>query len=164
MEDFGAQAGDSTTVSLESLESCDLFIGLYAHRYGSRPHGQQSITEMEYDYATLKKIDRLVFIVEKDYRVGSLEPDNDDSDASAKAALEAFKARLNAERVRATFTTPDDLAKQATAGVLRWVQERASSKNENPSPSRIEIKGDVTRSIVGGTFGDNAKIDFGDKH
>lgn len=166
MEFFGARAGDAVEVSLDQVEKCDLFIGLYAHRYGYQPDGEKSITEMEYDHAVARGIDKLIFMVEPDYRAGALgeaaETDND-----KKERLAAFKKRVN-QNVRAEFTTPDDLATKVVSAVFAWYQSKQAQDEETlkqpaaPPPNTIEnVNGDV-RAIQGSTFGDNANITFGD--
>src|SRR5262245_33565064 len=48
-------------------EESDLFVGIYAHRYGFVPEGSAvSITEAEYIAATGARITRLIFIVNED--------------------------------------------------------------------------------------------------
>ena len=52
MEVFGARAEEPTNACLSEIEACDIFIGIYAHRYGYVPPDSQiSITEAEYNHA-----------------------------------------------------------------------------------------------------------------
>ena len=52
MEAFGARTEDSTTACLKEVEESDLFVGIYAHRYGYIPKDvTASITEQEFDHA-----------------------------------------------------------------------------------------------------------------
>ena len=52
MEFFDSQAEEPTTVCGKEIEECDLFLGIYAHRYGFLPKGSdKSITQMEYEPA-----------------------------------------------------------------------------------------------------------------
>ncbi len=52
MEVFGARPEEPTKACLSEIQSCDFFIGIYAHRYGHVPSGSQiSITEVEYNHA-----------------------------------------------------------------------------------------------------------------
>ena len=49
MEVFGARSDEPLNACLQEIEQCDLFIGIYAHRYGYVPDSSNiSITEMEY--------------------------------------------------------------------------------------------------------------------
>src|SRR6185295_11902552 len=52
MEDFGARPVESTKACLDEIKDCELFVGIYAHRYGYMPKdANPSITEQEFDYA-----------------------------------------------------------------------------------------------------------------
>ncbi len=55
MEAFGARPEESTKACLDEIEECDLFVGIYAHRYGQIPEGKDiSITEEEFNETELK--------------------------------------------------------------------------------------------------------------
>ncbi len=52
MEVFGARLDEPVVACLKEVEESDLFIGIYAHRYGYVPKDADiSITEMEYLHA-----------------------------------------------------------------------------------------------------------------
>ena len=52
METFGARPHDATQACLAEIEASELFVGIYAKRYGHVPRDSQiSITEAEFDYA-----------------------------------------------------------------------------------------------------------------
>ena len=52
MEVFGARPNEPLESCLQEVEECDLFIGIYALRYGFTPEDAEiSITEMEYAHA-----------------------------------------------------------------------------------------------------------------
>src|SRR5688572_16757395 len=52
MEEFGAQDASASSVSVSEVAPCDVFVGVYARRYGYVPEGAtRSVTEMEYDEA-----------------------------------------------------------------------------------------------------------------
>ena len=57
MEHLPARDADAIRVSLEMVDKADIYIGLYAWRYGHRPEGHDiSITEMEFDQAVKRRI------------------------------------------------------------------------------------------------------------
>ncbi len=69
MENLGArdQRPKDECMRLINNES-QLFVGIYAYRYGFIPAGDESsITESEYDTATLANIPRFIYIVDEDY-------------------------------------------------------------------------------------------------
>ncbi|RMF76217.1 MAG: DUF4062 domain-containing protein, partial [Chloroflexi bacterium] len=100
------------------VQEAEIYVGIYAHRYGWRPDGDgtKSITEMEYDWATERGIPRLCFIMDDSHPwpVEDIEHD-------AKDDLNAFKARVK-ERVVGFFTSPDDLKAQVTAALSPYAQ------------------------------------------
>jgi hypothetical protein len=55
MEAFGARPIESTEPCLDEIEESDLFVGIYAHRYGYVPAGSAvSMTEQEFLHAKTK--------------------------------------------------------------------------------------------------------------
>ncbi len=124
MEDFGAQVGDGTSVSTKELAEADLVLLVVAWRYGYVPAGaDRSITEQEYDEALRLGKDCLVFLADPTTEA------RDDlfplvaRDPEHAAQLRAFRLRLERGHVRATFSTPEDLAKQVTTAVSGWLQD-----------------------------------------
>ncbi len=109
MEHLPALDADAIAASLTLVDQADLYIGIFAHRYGYVPAEnnprQISITEMEYERAVTRNIPRLIFLIDENHPV---KPADFDKGASAEK-LDAFKRRLNTERVRDTFTTKEDL-------------------------------------------------------
>src|SRR3990172_11522708 len=52
METFGSDTAPPDVVSVRRVRECDIFIGVYAHRYGTvDPYTGKSITELELDEA-----------------------------------------------------------------------------------------------------------------
>jgi hypothetical protein len=104
----------------QKIEEAELFVGIYAHRYGWRPGGPgtPSITEMEYDWAGERGMPRFCFIMHPDHPwpLSQMELD-------AKADLDAFKTRVS-ERLRGQFTTPDDLKAQVLAALAPYAQKQ----------------------------------------
>ncbi len=67
MEHLPAVDADAISESLAMVDAADIYIGVFAHRYGHIPAGWDiSITEMEYDRAVKKPIPRLLFVVAED--------------------------------------------------------------------------------------------------
>lgn len=110
----------------------EVFIGIYAYRYGWRPDGPgtSSITEMEYDWAGEVKRDgrpipRLCFLM-----ADSHPWPEDRKEHEAQADLDRFKARVKADEV-GFFTTPDDLARQVTVALVPFVK-RTNQRSIEP--------------------------------
>ena len=122
MEEFGAQDGDASLVSVEAVRECDVFVGVYARRYGYVPDGAvASVTEMEYDEATRLGKPRLLFVVDPGHVDHPLlEQHRDDTDPRAGAGLARFLGRVGRERVWDVFTSPDHLAERVVFALSGW--------------------------------------------
>ena len=109
METMGSQPGSPQEVSLERVEACDLFVGLYAGRYGHVPLGSdRSITEQEFDHA--HKFGKRCLCYFADPSV-EFPPDSIEADEEKIVALQAFKDRISEALVSvAHFKGPDHLA------------------------------------------------------
>ena len=118
MEVFGARPQDATVVSLQELDDSDVFVGIYAHRYGHVPTGADaSITEQEFDYAESRKKDMFCFMVDDNQpwlpAHIDVEPD--------RSKLEKFKRRVRETLVVDVFTTADDLAFKISTSLGRYI-------------------------------------------
>lgn len=112
MENFGAQAGDALTVSLNQIRKADVVVTIIAHRYGYVPEGHdKSIIELEYDEAAKLGIPRLVYIIDPAY---AWPHELKEVDPHQTERLADFKRRIDREVIRSLFTTPDNLANQVT--------------------------------------------------
>src|SRR5436190_12816666 len=68
MEHLPARDAYAIRVSLEMVDKADIYIGIYAWRYGHIPSGHDiSITEMELNRAVDREIPVLVFLIHKDH-------------------------------------------------------------------------------------------------
>jgi Domain of unknown function (DUF4062) len=68
METFGARPGDPMRACLDEVAECDLFVGIYAHRYGFvPPDAHASVTELEYERAIELKKPVFAFVMAEDY-------------------------------------------------------------------------------------------------
>src|SRR5262245_36644730 len=119
MEVFGARPGAPTLACLQEVQECDLFVGIYAHRYGYIPEGSDiSITEMEYEEAARSSKPRFCYLVQE----ANYWPDLYIDQGEAKSKLQQFRSKLQRETVRDTFTTPDDLALKVGTALGRYLR------------------------------------------
>ena len=123
MENWYAIPSDATTVSLDGVSRCDIFVGIYAFRYGFiPPESTTSITEQEYEMARREGKRCLCYFKDEtnvppvDDDPGLVEP------ATSLDKLAAFKARIEQELVRAKFTSPGDLATKLALDISRLRQ------------------------------------------
>src|SRR5262245_44786542 len=68
MEDFPAMGVGATAGSLAQLDRCDVYVGIFARRYGFvEPGHKHSVTEYEYDHARhTRKLECLCFLLAED--------------------------------------------------------------------------------------------------
>ncbi|KUN26330.1 hypothetical protein AQJ23_14240 [Streptomyces antibioticus] len=124
MEDYTASEDRPLKKCLDDVAECDLYVGIFAWRYGFvpaqgplNPDGQRSITELEYRKAGEAGRPRLIFLLED----GAPWPTDriDAMDRSGKVSgenIERLRAELADSHVIDWFRTPDELAtKVATA-------------------------------------------------
>jgi CheY-like chemotaxis protein len=145
MEGFGARPSSATEASLKEIDSCDALIGIYAHRYGFVPKDASlSITEQEFDFANERKKPILVFVVEENFPWVPAHIDRE----PARTSLIAFKERVQSSRVRAEFTTPDDLAYKVASSLGRLLLELSIKEHLDHISSSEVISTERGRSQV----------------
>lgn len=115
MEHHPARDASGIRASLDMVDHADIYIGVYAWRYGWIPDFDNperiSITEMEFNRAVerkerggLKEI--LVFLMHDDHPIKASDKEDGDE---AQRKLKAFKERASAGRVHSEFTSKEDL-------------------------------------------------------
>jgi hypothetical protein len=95
MEHLPAADADAIAESLRMVDEANIYLGVFAHRYGYVPRGYDiSITEMEYDRAVERGIPRLLFVMHDDHPVKATDVEK----GEGAVKLEKFKARLTTDR------------------------------------------------------------------
>jgi len=112
MEHLPASDAEAISASLNLVDEADIYIGVFAHRYGYVPKENNpqaiSVTEMEYNRATERKIPRLIFIIDKNQSLADFTIDDIDTGENA-AKLTRFKSRVETENIVNFFKSPEDL-------------------------------------------------------
>lgn len=143
MENFMARSEDATSASLKEVEEADVFIGIYAWRYGYVPEGaNRSITEMEFDRARDLEKPIFCFVIDEDFAW----PDEFIEGGSGSQLLRKFKKKIDTSFVRVTFTTSDDLSKKVLATLNRW-QASSPSKSKTAAVTYIQSSGDRSPAV-----------------
>jgi hypothetical protein len=101
MEYFGSRAETPRDVSLQEVDACNLYVGIFARRYGS------GITEDEYRRAVARGVPVLIYL--KDDSV-VVPPEFVESDAVKAAQLDALLRELKSKHTVSFFKNPDQLA------------------------------------------------------
>ena len=118
MEAFGARPQDPMEVCLTEIEASELFVGVYAHRYGFIPTNSTfSITELEFDHATFHRRPTFCFFLDETF---PWEADYIEI-GDQQLRLNNFKAKVGKLVVRDTFTTPDVLASRVVSSIGRYL-------------------------------------------
>ena len=132
MEVFGARPQEPTMACLSEIEGCDVFIGIYAHRYGHIPSDSQiSITEAEYNYAVELKKPMFCFMVNEEYPW----PPKMIDEHPIKSKLLRFKQRVSQAWVKDDFKTPEELAFKIASSIGRYLTQTLRSKSVNLNDS-----------------------------
>jgi hypothetical protein len=124
METFGARDRETDDFCRAKVAECDVFVGIVGHLHGSCPEGSgQSYTEREHDAAVAANKPRLMFIAPEDFPlpVNLIEPDE------KRQKQRAFRERVSRERIRDSFTSPEDLARRVVQAIRNWEQEHATT-------------------------------------
>ena len=118
MEAFGARPEYAMRACLEEVEASELFVGIYAHRYGYVPPGTTtSITEAEFDHAHENRRPTFCFLVDETYPWPEEFVEHD----PGRSSLKSFKARIESLVVRDVFTTPDVLGSRVASSIGRYL-------------------------------------------
>jgi len=124
MEDYVAADAIPLKKVLEDVRSCDLYVGIFAWRYGYVPEkgprlkgakpGETSITEYEYRQALAAKRPVLAFLLEEraPWPVHFI-----DREPKSAVAVNKLRTELQRQRLVSYFTTPDQLAARVSAAV-----------------------------------------------
>ena len=114
MEYFGSRDETTRDASVADVERCQIYVGIFAGRYGS------GITEAEYCRAREKKLHCLIYF--KD--ATTILPDQRETVAESIPKLAALVAALRRDHLQTEdFTNPHDLAAKVTADLHNTVVE-----------------------------------------
>ncbi len=164
MEDYVAQAHRPLDVCLRDVASCDLYLGIFAFRYGHVPTGQQkSITELEFRQAVGLGKDCLVFLLRENapWPVDRVE-------IAAYDRVMALRGELAEHYLTTFFTGRDDLQARVTEAVAKWGRGAQSpehgSRTERrpfqapPLPAHYVERTETVRGVAAELCADPVKV------
>lgn len=138
MEDYVAADKRPLEQCLEDVRRCDLYIGIFAWRYGFVPKtlnpGKRSITELEFREAEKRKKPALVFVLKADAPWKAVFKDAHSGENGSGKRITALRNELMEERLAGLFETPDDLALNVVTAVARWQMDAAPPVPDAPAP------------------------------
>ena len=124
MEHLPALDADAIQASLALVDEADIYIGVFAYRYGHQPAGHEiSITEMEYNRAVQRGIPCFIFTMTDDHPIKREDVECGDGEKK----LKYLKERLN--RVCASFRSPVDLRAHVIDTLAQWRVEAIMKKD-----------------------------------
>lgn len=119
MEQLSASGVDAIQASRRLVQQANIYVGVFAHRYGYVPPGYDiSITEMEYNIARDRRIERLIFIMGDDHplTIGDVEQ------GERADKIKEFKERLKAENIVNFFNSPEQLEANVIFGLSQYLR------------------------------------------
>ena len=118
MESYVAAPDSPMEQCLRDVAESDLYIGVFAWRYGYIPPDQDaSITELEYRQAVRLGKPTLIFVLSEDASWPLRLVDRD------RERIEALRAELCRDRLCSLFSSPDELAGLVTAAVHNLLEK-----------------------------------------
>jgi HEAT repeat protein len=133
MEAYVAESRPPLEKCLEDVRRCELYIGVFAWRYGFKPYGSEiSITELEYREAVRLNKPCFVFLLAED----ASWPGNLIDRGADGERIVALRRELSDKHVCNFFTGPDDLAAKVTAALanFRFGEQQSRPPTEAADP------------------------------
>jgi hypothetical protein len=132
MEDCVATDKRPLDKCLADVASCDVYVGIFAWRYGYIPPGQErSITELEYRNAGLSGLERLIFLLDEDAPWPRKYMDEVTGEGKKGQKIKALRQELMAARLLQFFKSPEEMAGQVAAFVAVWAQKRLDAEMDS---------------------------------
>lgn len=131
MEDWGANAEHPADLCDGKLRSCQVYVGILGHRYGSlvppslvppglARFGQEfSYTELEYENARRLGLPRLVYLLAR----GASDTSCDNEGPVAAVGLRRLRERIQGDYVTCEIASPAGLAARLREDLAQWARE-----------------------------------------
>jgi tetratricopeptide (TPR) repeat protein len=133
MEDYVATDRRPVAKCLADVAACQLYVGIFAHRYGYIPEHENpqgwSITELEYRHAEAQGMPRLVFMLDEAAPWQLAWVDAVTSQGGQGARIRALREELGRERLVSFFSSAEELARKVSAAVTRQLAELAGGQH-----------------------------------
>ena len=137
MEYFVAEDKTPVDKCLEDVASSDLYIGIFAWRYGYIPQEYEiSITELEYRKAVETGKECLIFLLNEDV---PWPPKYVDKGEDAQK-IEALRNELSTDHTVSFFNNPQGLASEVSASVHNWMKKSEISSAKKELTSELDIE------------------------
>lgn len=131
MEDYIAQDQRPLQNCLEDVASCDIYVGIFAWRYGYIPNDKKnkhpnilSITELEYRKAREKGIPCLIFLLDESVPWPLKFSDGTTQSATTGDNINKLRNELKKEHSVSFFKNKDELASNILAAITQIIRKR----------------------------------------
>ncbi|MBC8447743.1 MAG: tetratricopeptide repeat protein [Chloroflexi bacterium] len=143
MEDYVATDRRPLDKCLADVASCDLYVGIFAWRYGHIPDQdnpeQLSITELEYRKAGEEDIPRLIFLLDEGVPWPRNHMDEVTGEGERGQKIKTLRQELMAAHTLQFFKSSEELAGQVAASVSRWAQAQLDDEMESLRARRDQV-------------------------
>jgi len=137
MEKLPALDADAIEASLRLVNEADVYVGIFAYRYGYVPDGHDiSITEMEYSRAVERDMPRLIFFIHDDHPVTGKDVET----GEGAAKLKDLKDRIGKKHVVAFFKSPGELRGEVIAALTTLAKELDAAETGGNAAARAAAK------------------------
>ncbi|HRO52298.1 MAG TPA: DUF4062 domain-containing protein [Alicycliphilus sp.] len=134
MEDYVAADERPLDKCLRDVRDSDVYIGLFAWRYGYVPRAgnpqRRSVTELEYLEAKKHKKPCLIFLTDNraPWPPDQMDSTTGDNDSGKKIA--ALRKALREKGLVSTFETPEALATKVVTALYSWQSETSRAQSQ----------------------------------
>jgi tetratricopeptide (TPR) repeat protein len=141
--EHGTATSDSDAIrfSLDLVDQADLYVGIFAQRYGFIPDNKKenpqawSVTEHEYRRAREQGIPRLIYLAAEDH---AFTEKDIDFDPEKRAKLKALKEELGTQEICAFFSAPAELHSRLLQSLFEEKMKRGHAPAaEAQDPARV---------------------------
>jgi len=143
MEDYVAADERPLVKCLRDVREADLYIGLFAWRYGYVPKTenpeQKSVTELEYLEAKAQGKPCLLFLLEDKVPWPPNLMDSATGENEDGRRIKALRQTLRERALVATFKTADELAARVVAALYQWQSESAVAQAQPSAAVEVAI-------------------------
>jgi HEAT repeat protein len=130
MEYFVAEDCRPLERCLIDVRQCDLYIGIFAWRYGFiPPHQSYSITELEYREAGRLGIERIIFMLDNAASWPPAFMDVHTGDGEQGRRILEFRMQLCLNHQVSFFFSQSDLSNNVTHALHRWLNQHSLKSN-----------------------------------
>ncbi len=144
MEEYVATDERPVDECLADVEQADIYVGVFSFRYGYVPPKEHRnpeqlfITELEYQQAKASQKPRLVFVAKEDAGFLPKHMDAYTGEGDQGKSIQRLRQSLLTGRMAGQFSTPEDLAKEVLAAVVKH-ESKDQTPSINAGASRSEV-------------------------